>query len=28
IPYLLPIVVFALGYIIFNKNAKRFAEIL
>lgn len=28
IPYLLPIVVFALGYVIFNKNAKRFAEIL
>ena len=28
IPYLLPVVIFGLGYYIFNKNAKRFAEIL
>lgn len=28
IPYLLPVVVFGLGYLIFDKNAKKFAEIL
>ncbi|HFR3771398.1 TPA: ABC transporter permease [Streptococcus suis] len=28
IPYVLPIVVFTIGYAIFTKNAKRFAEIL
>ena len=28
IPYVLPIFVFLIGYSIFNKNAKRFAEIL
>ena len=28
IPYLLPVVIFGFGYYIFNKNAKRFAEIL
>lgn len=28
IPYLLPVVIFALGLFIFKKNAKRFAEIL
>lgn len=28
IPYLLPVVVFVIGYVIFNKNAKKFAEIL
>lgn len=28
IPYVLPFVVFAVGYMIFNKNAKKFAEIL
>ena len=28
IPYILPVVVFVVGYIIFNKNAKKFAEIL
>ncbi|CYU38342.1 ABC transporter permease [Streptococcus suis] len=28
IPYVLPIIIFILGYIIFNKNSKRFAEIL
>ena len=28
IPYLLPIVIFAIGYAIFHRNAKKFAEIL
>lgn len=28
VPYLLPVIVYAIGYVIFNKNAKRFAEIL
>ncbi|MDO4667372.1 MAG: ABC transporter permease [Streptococcus sp.] len=28
IPYILPILIFLIGYLIFNKNAKRFAEIL
>lgn len=28
IPYLLPFVIFVIGYVIFNKNAKKFAEIL
>ncbi|MDW8681351.1 ABC transporter permease [Streptococcus suis] len=28
IPYVLPIIVYVIGYFIFNKNAKRFAEIL
>lgn len=28
IPYILPIIVFMIGYVVFNKNAKRFAEIL
>ncbi|WP_303972404.1 ABC transporter permease [Streptococcus merionis] len=28
IPYLIPVVVFIIGLIVFNKNAKRFAEIL
>lgn len=28
IPYLLPVFVYGIGYVIFNKNAKRFAEIL
>lgn len=28
IPYVLPVVVFTIGYAIFTKNAKRFAEIL
>ncbi|MCY7041296.1 ABC transporter permease [Streptococcus sanguinis] len=28
IPYILPIFIFLIGYYIFNKNAKRFAEIL
>ncbi len=28
IPYLLPIIIYIIGYVIFNKNAKRFAEIL
>lgn len=28
IPYLLPIIIFTIGFIIFKKNAKRFAEIL
>lgn len=28
IPYLLPLVIFGLGYVVFNKQAKRFAEIL
>ena len=28
IPYILPIVIFVLGYMIFHKNAKKFAEIL
>lgn len=28
IPYLLPIVIFLIGFVVFNKNAKRFAEIL
>lgn len=28
IPYILPLIIFILGYVIFNKNAKRFAEIL
>ncbi|MGT2716849.1 ABC transporter permease [Streptococcus oricebi] len=27
-PYLLPIIVFVVGYVVFNKNAKKFAEIL
>lgn len=28
IPYLLPVVIFGLGYVVFKKQAKRFAEIL
>lgn len=28
IPYILPILIFLIGYLIFKKNAKRFAEIL
>ncbi|HFU4464658.1 TPA: ABC transporter permease [Streptococcus suis] len=28
IPYLLPIIIYIIGYVVFNKNAKRFAEIL
>ncbi|MFS1663868.1 ABC transporter permease [Streptococcus sp. zg-JUN1979] len=28
IPYILPFIIFIIGYIIFNKNAKKFAEIL
>ena len=28
IPYILPIIIFIIGYIIFNKSSKRFAEIL
>ncbi|HEM3578286.1 TPA: ABC transporter permease [Streptococcus suis] len=28
IPYILPLIVYVIGYVIFNKNAKRFAEIL
>ncbi|MBO4126429.1 ABC transporter permease [Streptococcus suis] len=28
IPYILPIIIYIIGYIVFNKNAKRFAEIL
>ncbi|HFI0234609.1 TPA: ABC transporter permease [Streptococcus suis] len=28
IPYLLPLIIYVIGYIVFNKNAKRFAEIL
>ncbi|MBF7095188.1 ABC transporter permease [Streptococcus sp. HF-1907] len=27
-PYLLPVIIFIVGYVIFKKNAKRFAEIL
>lgn len=28
IPYILPILIYVIGYLVFNKNAKRFAEIL
>ncbi|MBJ8325321.1 ABC transporter permease [Streptococcus pacificus] len=28
IPYVLPIIIFIIGYIVFNKNSKKFAEIL
>ena len=28
IPYLLPFLIFIVGFLIFNKNAKKFAEIL
>ena len=28
VPYILPVIIFVLGYLIFHKQAKKFAEIL
>ena len=28
VPYAIPVVIFIIGFLVFNRNAKRFAEIL